>query len=316
MSPAKTILLLKPLSGLGNRLLALMPALAWAERYQVPVCINWMDGMYAPQGQCGFAPMFALKNVEQIEFSEIESHLEVHPKSHLDHLDMRRLDPAKELDPKNRPDPPLNGKDGHRKLAIDPEKPPRPGVNVFVAYQDIWRGRRFIPRAFGINLPKDRMPFLRWCFNRYVDVNQEIVGPITEYCARESSGMQSISVHFRNTDRAGEIGSHFRALDRMLRNKEKETVIFLATDSEASIGQFQERYGDAIRLLPKSFPEGGKAIHYACSESDKVRMAAEALKDVWLLRCGDELVYQGESTFAQISKIMRPTPHRRVVNVS
>lgn len=316
MSPTNTILLVKAKAGLGNRLLALMPALAWAERYQIPVCIHWMDGMYAPQGQCGFAPMFTLKNVEQIEFSAIESHLDVHPKIHAGRLDMHMFHLAKELDPKHRPNPPLNGKYGHRKLAIDLGKPPRPGVNVFTAYQDIWRGRRFVPRAFGIDLPKDRMSFLRWCFNRYLDVNQEIVGPTTEYCARESSGMRSISVHFRNTDRAGKIGYHFRALDRMLRNKEKETVIFLATDSEASIGQFQERYGDAIRLLPKSFAEGGKAIHVASSESDKARMAAEAIKDVWLLRCGDELVYQGESTFGQIAQIMRSTPHRRVINVS
>ena len=98
MSPTNTILLVKAKAGLGNRLLALMPALAWAERYQIPVCIHWMDGMYAPQGQCGFAPMFTLKNVEQIEFSAIESHLDVHPKIHAGRLDMHMFHLAKELD--------------------------------------------------------------------------------------------------------------------------------------------------------------------------------------------------------------------------
>ena len=315
MTPPDSILLVKAKSGLGNRLLALMPALAWAERYQVPVCIDWMDGMYAPRGQCGFAPMFTLKNVEQIDVSEVDPSLKVHPRVHAGRLDMHVFDLARELDPKHRPNPPLNGKYGHRKLAIDLEKPPRPGVNVFVAYQDIWRGRRFVSRAFGLDLPEDRMSFLRWCCSRYLEVNQEIAGPITEYCEKMSEGRRSISVHFRNTDRAGKIDLHFRALDQMLRDSE-DTVIFLATDSEASINQFRGRYGDAVRLLPKSFAEGGKAIHVASSESEKTQMAVEALKDVWLLRCGDELVYQGESTFGQIAQMLRPEPHRRVLNVS
>jgi hypothetical protein len=315
LSSPDTILLVKARAGLGNRLLALMPALAWADRYQIPVCIHWRDGMYAPRGECGFTPMFSLKNVEQIDFSSLDRSLPAHPEVHSGRLDMHAFHLAKELDPKHRANSPLNQKFGHRKLAVDLGEPPHRGINVFVAYQDIWRGRGFVRRAFGVDLPKDRMSFLRACFSRYLDVNQEIVGPVTEYCAKESAGKRSISVHFRNTDRAGKIELHFRALDRMLHDA-GDAVIFLATDSEASVAKFQNRYGDAIRQLPKSFAEDGKAIHVASSESDKDRMAAEALKDVWLLRCGDELVYQGESTFGQIAQAMRPEPHRRVVNVS
>ncbi|NCF39793.1 MAG: hypothetical protein GWP75_06710, partial [Planctomycetia bacterium] len=247
----KSVLLVKAKGGLGNRLLALLPPLAWASHHGVGVSIDWRDGMYARRGEDAFFNLFKLNGIEIIGQEDIDLAAAVRPAVWRGRVDATVFGIAKEVDPLHGDNPPLNrSKIMHRKLAIDLGEKPAEGINVFCAYQDIWRGRRFARRAIGVPNATGRMDFLRKCFHKFITPRPEITGPIEDFVRTESGSRNAIGVHFRNTDRQGRASMHFSAIDRILR-RQSDSVVFLATDSEAGLALFQDRYGSIIRVMPK-----------------------------------------------------------------
>ncbi len=316
MVNVSSMLLVKAKGGLGNRVLALLPPLAWASHHGVRVSIDWSDGMYARRGENAFWKLFDLDGLQHTECEDIEPAAEVMPAVWKDEIRSTVFDVARKIDPLHGDNPPLNrSKTMHRQLAVDLKAPPAEGVNVFCAYQDIWRGPRFAKNKLGIEAHRSRMDFLRHCFARFLSPRQEITEPIEDFVRSESEGRESIGVHFRNTDRSGRASKHFAVLDRLLRKK-RDAVVFLATDSESGLMAFRDRYGSRLRVMPKQFGADGQPIHASGEDSEKAFRAVEAMRDVWMLRSVDHLIFQGESTFGQIAQVMRPKPHETTINVS
>ncbi len=312
----KPILLIKAKGGLGNRMLALLPPLAWASHHKVGVFIDWRDGMYERRGEDAFFKLFDLKGVDLVEREDLDAAETVAPEIWKGRIDATVFGIAKEVDPLHRDNPPLNkSKIMHRKLAVDLADEPVQGVNIHCAYQDIWRGRAFAKKALGVADAAGRMDFLRTCFDRFILPKQKITSAVEQFVEVESLDRVSIGVHFRNTDRSGQATMHFAAIDRILR-RDPDPVVFLATDSEEGLEAFKDRYGDMIRILPKQFGDGGRPIHSSGTDEEKSSRAIEAIRDLWMLRSTDHLIYQGESTFGQLAQAMRSVPHETVFNVS
>lgn len=307
------ILIVKSRGGLGNRVLSLLPSLAWAEKAGRCVFVDWEDGMYAPRGKNAFDAMFDYsKAVSVANRSSAWDREVVRPAIWQGCLSQNPHDLLVATWPRL-----VGSRFYHKKLSSSLYGSLHDSAPIVVhgGYMDIWKGamkaREISP--LGVDCGS-RLAWLRSLFSRYLRVPQEIMTRVKEAMKEIDPGDPILGIHFRNTDRSGNIKRYLNACRRYLGKNSAASVVLCSDDPFATV-KFEDGLGRSIITLPREVMGSGGPLHFGQSDALKEQMAREALADVVVLSLCSHLVFQSSSTFGVLAHIMSSQPSQTLFDV-
>lgn len=154
--------------------------------------------------------------------------------------------------------------------------------------------------------PRDSKGIQKFLLKKYIKPSIDISRKIEEF-KKINFTENIIGVHVRYTDNMKKIyiknmginiDSYFPTIDGIL-EKEPQSKIFLSTDNKKVIELFKEKYINII-FIDKYFPENDVAIHLI-KNFDKLKIAEEAVIDLYLLSSCNQLVYSSGSSYGRLS---------------
>lgn len=301
------IVLVKGIHGMGNRILALLGASLYARLTGRHLLVDWRDGMYAGEGVNAFAELFHSRSAIAVTSSPATD--SVAPWMWRGRLDSSaRAITLDHLSPDGRFGP-FTG----RLFSIDVGNLDYPEEVVV-----IWSSHSFVG-ALRRHLTG---PWAPWGLladpvieARLLDEFQlhPAIAERVEAIWKTCGGGPMVGVHVRHTDRRTNLSRLTRRLDTLLASR-PGSRLFLATDDEAVQNRFSRRYPGLV-TVPKWFSPSG-AIHLLRSGcTDRSAMARDVLVEMFLLTRCDDVLLDGDSTFAQIVKLLWKGDPRRVIDI-
>lgn len=308
---------MKGCAGLGNRLYTLSQAISYAEKSGRTLLIDWRDGQFDGHGENAFTKFFALKkiayeNVEDVDFSSVRS---VYPKVWKGLLDKNVYD-SFEQDSVALTYLPFRFQKFFKKISFKAgywkhlDNGKAGGIMNLLSTKNFVRGE-YLPKYRKEDVvvfvdfsppPKEKI------IQENIMLNEQVLAKIDRFVEEKGLDKNTIGIHIRYTDKKPD--SSFDKLYEEIEKVYKSGMnLFLATDNKAIIDMFQSKYGNVI-LYPKYLPdEQNEGLHqwalYNKQEDLKATMFEESIIDMWLLARCEYLIYQKNSSFSNISKILK-----------
>jgi len=318
-------LVLKGCAGLGNRLMTICNAIEYCKKTNRKLMIDWSDGVFAEKGVNIFPKYFELKNfpvISSLEEIKIKlDNLSCYPPvfkenifsggyDHFVHaynpfflkINKRFLftERLKMLHgfwmSKSR----YNDKLISSKWKFLKE--------VFCA-QNMPLGRDLsIQRTEDIVFYFDFTPnYLKDIFLKHISLQNDVETKINAFSQENQLDSNTIGVHIRSTDKKPQQALEvlFKKIDKL---KLSNPRFFLATDNKEMAALVKARVSPVIEL-PKLMPDvktGGMHMWAKYNDQAQVgeRILEESIMDMWLLSKCEYLLYQGNSTFSVLAKLM------------
>ncbi|MGZ4099867.1 MAG: hypothetical protein ACXVNM_13360, partial [Bacteroidia bacterium] len=285
--------------------------------------IDWADGQFAKKGVNAFNEYFELINTDNITDSKqlIEGNKSFYPEIWKKHLEKGIYDlfVVSESDLlKNIPYSFLSkgkGKMLKRYWQLAQNTSSTKSATVKNHFTGIMHSDNF---PFGSDLPStlkedvviyaDFSPsYSEEIFLKHIRLKKIVLDKINTFAAEKALEKNTIGVHVRNTDKkpTQSIESIFSQIEKL---GLKAPAIFLATDNKFVIEQFEKKYSNLI-LYPKFLPTEIKdGLHqyalYNNKEDIALQLFEDSIIDMWLLSKCEYLLYQGNSSFSVISKVL------------
>lgn len=315
-------LVLKGCAGLGNRLMTICNAIEYCKNTNRKLVIDWSDGIFAEKGVNIFPRFFKINN-----FPGLASLDEV--KNNIENLSFYPAVFKRNIE---------SGGYDHFIHAYHPFFLKIPDSFLFnerlKMLRGFWLDRSkvlptsafdFFKEVFNLNnLPfghdlsverkEDVLVYfdftpneLRNTFLKHISLQENIEKKVNAYAEDKKLGKNTVGVHVRSTDKQPKktLDALFEKVKRL---NLKDQQIFLATDSKLVSEHIKKAFSSVIEY-PKLMPdikEGG--MHLWAKYNDQLehgeRMLEESIMDMWLLSKCEYLLYQGNSTFSQLSMFM------------
>ncbi len=325
MTHNKRYLILKACDGLGNRLFTLAAAIEYAKRTKRVLLVDWSDGQFEEEYFNVFYDYFKLVNLEHIqsiveisewdELSKYPSLWGKNPEKKVyslykvvqgglwgNRLSLRRK--------KGR----MNMLARHWVPIADLEK--HVGLRKF--FNALFSSRCF---PLGGNLQDninedvifyaDFIPtFIEEDFSKHIQLSDSFENRI-ESIGKELGilGKENIlGIHIRNTDKAPK-ASLENIFDKIRKHHLMDHRVFLATDNLDVKKYFQKKYPDLITSGAFLLENSKEGLHNWVRNNNKEgkikrKILEESMIDMWLLSKCDFLLYQGNSSFSALSRIL------------
>jgi hypothetical protein len=297
-------LVVKGFAGMGNRLGALLTGIAYAELTGRALVVDWNDFRYSPDGADVFHRLFSAPRAPWI--AAVEAIPSVAPEPWRGSL----AEPMEEM---TRRVQALSGRAVVERLSIDLRRLDHgEDVAVLFSYTFDYRALRvheplFPPAWRGLGADA----FARVLLRDHVTPSPRIRERARQF-ARRRFRPSTIGVHVRHTDNvdrprasdgAAPLDAFGPLLDTCLRD-EPEAAVFVATDNRAVLETFARRFPNVVHRR-KWYPETpGEAVHGHTRCPDKLRMAEDALTDLFLLSQCNPLVYSSRSSFGRVARVL------------
>jgi tetratricopeptide (TPR) repeat protein len=141
----------------------------------------------------------------------------------------------------------------------------------------------------------------------YLRPRDRVSSQVEEFYRRHISGLPTLAVHVRGSDKRLEIADldrlnrlYFDAIDR----EDPSWRILLLTDDTRCVTVFRERYGDRVIVTDSMRTDNDLGVHYH-SSVDRVRLGAEVMRDTYLaLRC-EKFIGNGHSNVSAMGAILK-----------
>lgn len=328
-------LVLKGICGLGNRLMCIATAIDYCKKTNRILYVDWTDGMLAKEGINAFSLFFEFEGVSYVEKAEDvigESYYPEYAKyiplnfRLLDYFDCYHYHDCRKILRKLID---LGSSFVHRFCSED----------LFRRYFVWWwhwyakdkSVRRKLKRpwgdivTFGGNLPLKRQEdivvfidlapeYPEELINRHIRLKNNINQEIDEFCVQNNMREKTVGVHIRDTDKKSDIDYEelLSYIKKFMKKHECEKV-FLATDQNEVKEIFAKEFGSRLVMYNKYIPEiksgSDIGIHLwaeKCGNTElRTQMFHDSIVDMWLLSKVDYLLYQGNSTFSNISRVLK-----------
>ncbi len=286
-------LVIKAKGGLGNRMLAAVTGLAYADLAGRQPVIDWRDGIYAPRGVNAYPLLFdgpalpdpaGFDNVTDVVparwssrmhletallIDEDQPHRHRSPTVYRDYcVPLHRIDHAEQVAVFMSYLPKMP------RLARHFRKDPRFQGQSFTEIMQRYLAQAFRPKSY---------------ITDAVDATfADISGPV-------------LGVHVRYTDLKVPLDKIIRSVETRV-TQTPATSIFLSTDSAEVQDRFQAHF-DRVHVTPKYLSGNGQQLHLHDQKPgtefyEKTSEAENALIDMWSLARCDQLIYSSQSTFA------------------
>lgn len=291
------IVLLKGKAGLGNRILALLTAILYSKLANRHLLVDWRDGMYADSGVNAFPLLFSCRSASAL-VEDLPSG-SVHPWMWIQGLGLSAKEMERLMGVEGGSGCPFTGE----VYSFDP-RCLHYQEDVLVMWSLIARIAPMRRHFHG--------PWRHWraladdqLLARLLKEELEVHPAIQARCAEVQHGWLDrprIGIHVRHSDRTTNL-NRLRRRVAELRQRHPEAVLFLATDSQAVLDDFQSRFGEVL-TVPKWLPESGPLHQPSGACPDRLAMARAALVDMRLLASCDQLIVNENSSFSLITRLL------------
>lgn len=290
-------LLVKGITGLGDRMLCAAGAMLYARLTGRGLLIDWRDPYYSSDGANVFHRLFTSPVCSPTAGIPITD--SVYPALWRGRLDQHAIDivragkytPARirrelsiDLGMLNYPEDVLVMVEFN--AAIDPMRPYFNGAFAELASMPS-------DRVAGKVLRNDLLP------------RPEIRARVDRF-RRERFHGRTVGVHIRYSDYRVRIFAIIKQLNALLR-RQGDLQIFLATDNLAVKEMLENNYARVIST-PHWYAEPGAPIHNNFDGPDRTESAIEALIDIYLLANCDYLIFDGASSFSRVASLLSDAP--------
>ena len=308
--------------GLGDGMLSLIQALAYAQLTGRMLHVDWRGGWYGMPAQDNlFDRIFEVRGLEYS--SDLPDSRAVVPQAWQGRLTNSFTDTMKEDSFDSRPGK-WDRKEALRRYSAD--LCASNDMQDIVITWDHYQFKHLVPQlkeVGGISPATTDFEAMGYVFNRFIRLRPELSRQLDECWDLLSSGEDKsrvLGVHVRETNESfavyGPISRkrYFFAIDRFLKKSDGPELIYLATDNKDVQRAFHEYYGDIVRSKPKWFDQPGKPLHMGrAGRPDNWANLLDAVYEMYALsRCG-YLVRRRESSFSRVSEIIGLIPNDRVV---
>lgn len=144
-------------------------------------------------------------------------------------------------------------------------------------------------------------------FAAHIRLKKIILDKINAFASEHSLEKNTIGIHVRNTDK-----KPTESIDKLFSKIEsiplQNPQLFLATDNKFVIESFKAKYPNVVsypKFLPDEIKEGLHQFALYNNKGDiSLQLFEESIIDMWLLSKCEYLLYQGNSSFSVVSKIL------------
>ena len=297
------MLIIKAKGGLGNRLLSAATAIAYARATGRDWCIDWRDGLYAPNGENAIELMFDVP--KQTRLLTLKDDALVLPALWLNrvHLPVRNIISA-EFD--NQHSSPFI----YKKLCAPFCRHPAKGVEeIFWSYTSKFeRIKRYLTKE---QRKAGRDAVLADVLTGFLMPQKDIVKAADALLAHGPEN--TLGVHIRYTDLTVPIERVIEQVKEQLRLFNYR-YIYLATDSLEAQEKFNAQFSSVI-IQTKRYPPKNTQLHVINEYDEKRNDADAALIDLIALSKCRGLVYCSRSSFSETSRLYGDFDRDRLVDI-
>ncbi len=290
MSNQKYILV-KGSSGLGNRILAAATSILYGQISDRKVIIDWSDGSYSRDNLNVFTIYFKGENWASLKDLPLTE--SIYPTLWKGRLDQSFGGLKNELK-----------LEGYSDMSCDVSQLDyQEDLLVFCAYTSkIQNMRGLFTNQFSylnkMNTPQILKTIIQEMFQLQPDIRERI-----DQFKKDNFGSYNIGVHIRYSDMKIPLDKIYQKVKKVT-NKRKQAKIFLATDSQQILQDFQNIYDNVI-VTEKWFSPSGKRLHQNWDECpDRIENGRQALIDLYLLSECDSLIFSSQSSFGYVASLL------------
>ena len=300
-------LLVKGVSGLGNRMECLLTAILYARLSRRKLIVDWRDRYYSNDGTNAFEHYFDYPAALTTDATPITD--SVAPQIWRGQLAETAATMRSQYGVGA-------AADVLRLLSIDPGRLNyAEEVAVFWTYtQQLGALRPYFVNEFSALAKKGNQVILRKLLRDDLRLHPDIRKRVDEFKSTNFVN-RTVGVHVRYTDHRVALTAILRKLNELLKH-EKKVSIFLCTDNLQIKRMFDELYPGTI-TTPHWYPERpGVTLHNHRTYNNLLEMGAEALIDLYLLAECDFLVIDTSSSFARMAALLTTAPQSCVLNAT
>jgi hypothetical protein len=300
----RKVLLVKGISGLGNRIACALGGILYARLSGRSLVIDWSDALYSSHGDNVFHRFFTSPSCPPT--TTIPAIDSVYPAIWRDRL----YDSARQLLIEKRYNPDQLKRELSLNLGkVDYDE----DVLVLVGYQaSINRMRSHFHGPFQPFASMSDQAILTKLLREELVLQPEIRARVDAF-KRGYFYSRTVGIHVRYSDYRVRIVAIVKALNRLLR-REPDLQIFLATDNIEIKNMFERNYSGVI-TTPHWYADPGRPIHKAPVNPNCTETAIEALIDLYLLAECNHLIIDGSSSFAALASLLSPAPDHAKLDV-
>lgn len=305
-------LLIKGKAGLGNRILAVLEGILYAQITHRKVVVDWSDYAYSNNQENVFHKFFTAPDIGDL--SMISPVSCIYPKVWENNLNKSVNEIIDCYDG--------HVKDRHRnpkiwqKYTID--------ITHIDYHQDIlvrwtyvhqiYRLRRHLKGEFQHFLHLNDSEILSKIFFSNLRINDTIKQRAENFKNKYFIKKQIIGVHVRYTDLKNPYDKYYKFINEISQNK-TNVLIFLSTDNQEVEKQFKTKYKNVVTTC-KWYPVDQSSLHQNLECPDRFENGVEALIDIYLLSQCHYLIHDSTSTFAYLARLLSNIPEENVIDIS
>jgi hypothetical protein len=293
----KRWLLVKGAAGLGNRMVALLTAILYADVTGRRLVVDWSDDAYSDDGTNAFPAYFDCPGVSGIE--ELPSRAAIAPPLWDGRVDVS----VDEL----RRQAGLPKREFNRSSRVDVGRADyREEIAVFWSPKDrVRRLRRILPPELSA-APTEEL--LGSTLRERMPLQPAIRVRVERFRTAHLPG-RTVGVHVRYSDKRGDVDALLQELGAV-RRADPKLGAFLATDNVEVKERFEHEHPDIV-TAPHWYPPPGEPAHGNPDAPSRFEQGVEALVDMYLLAGCNQFLFDAESTFARVAALLRDRSSRR-----
>ena len=297
-------LLVKGVTGLGDRMLCVLGGILYARLSGRTLVIDWCDPFYSSDGSNVFHRFFESAFCSPtVNIPLTDS---VYPRVWRGRLRDHAIEIARENE--------FNSEEIRRALSIDLGNPDYPEDLVVLLEYDA-HVDRLRPHFRGALPQFDQMStadILAKLFREDLLLRREIRARVDHFKSSHFHA-RTVGVHVRYSDYRVRLFAIIKQLNALLK-RQPDLQIFLATDNLEVRKMFDANYTGVVST-PHWYAPPGAPIHDNRTKPDPTETAIEALIDLYLLADCDYLIFDGSSSFGWVANLLSAAPAHRKLDV-
>lgn len=313
-------LIIKGCAGIGNRLFVVSNAIEYCKITKRKLYVDWSDGQFGEKGRNVFYDFFTLKGIDHlVDLEEIrgQESLSYYPIQWKDNLEKSIYDLFEVVEKnylrrfptffyrRNR----LSMLNGYwRKITSSNNYGANVIGDMFNPLNSPYGSQLSYNKKENVLVYADFTPFFHdETFLNHIQLTQNLELKVADFSQRNNLNTNTIGIHIRSTDKKP--NKSLDVLFAKINNLNLDQPnIFLATDNLLIKDEIIRRYKKVI-YFEKKLPEvSNEGIHQWALYNNKPELAAQicedSIIDMWLLSQCEYLLYQGNSSFSIISKML------------
>lgn len=314
----KRCIFVKGTAGLGNRLYALMTAIAYSKITNRTLIVDWRDKFYSDGTKNIFDDLFHLKNISSLPIETLHEFKGLtHPKiwRGYENLSLEELRFENSLIKAGYNSKMYRCQAMFERYSADIEEVNyQDDLLIHSSYIEEIDKIKNLLNHHNIDLEaQSKQSVLRDIYHKHLELSPQILNLAQRFVKDNFSGKFTLGVYVRQSDLLISIASYLQAVDQFI-DENPNTLIFLATDNSSVEDRFRSKYGRVVTYA-KWLPPPGQRIHGNSCSPKSVNHAVDELVDLYALSKCQHIIFSSRTTFGRVAALMSNLPSECCIDV-